>query len=102
MIAASCARRSSEFTNHQPPTTNQQSPATITKTETSHMRHIKNSQFRYAWVGAMLFAAIGCHDLLTVQNPQAFTNEAANSTGLLPAVAAGAEGGVQVAVGNLA
>jgi SusD/RagB-like outer membrane lipoprotein len=64
------------------------------------MSHIKN--VRYAWAGAMLLAAIGCHDLLTVQNPQAFTNEAANSPGLLPAVAAGAEGGMQVAVGDLA
>jgi len=50
----------------------------------------------------MLLAAIGCKDLLTVQNPQAFTNDAANSSTLLPAVAAGAEGGVQVAVSNLA
>jgi hypothetical protein len=50
----------------------------------------------------MLLVAIGCKDLLTVQNPQAFTNDAANSPNLLPAVAAGAEGGMQVAVGNLA
>lgn len=57
---------------------------------------------RFAWAGAMLLAAIGCHDLLTVQNPQAFTNDAANSPGLLPAVAAGAEGDVQVSMSNLA
>jgi hypothetical protein len=50
----------------------------------------------------MLLAAIGCHDLLTVQNPQAFTNDAANSATLLPAVAAGAEGDMQVSVGELA
>jgi hypothetical protein len=50
----------------------------------------------------MLLAAIGCHDLLTVQNPQAFTNDAANSATLLPAVAAGAEGDMQVSMSNLA
>jgi hypothetical protein len=67
------------------------------------MRQIKNAHaMRYAWIAATLLAAIGCHDLLTVQNPQAFTNEAANAANLLPAVAAGAEGGMQVAVGNLA
>lgn len=67
------------------------------------MRQIKNRQaVRYAWAGAMLLAAIGCKDVLTVQNPQAFTNDAANSPGLLPAVAAGAEGGMQVSVGDLA
>src|SRR5690348_8894559 len=67
------------------------------------MRHIKSSQaVRYACAGAMLLIAIGCHDLLTVQNPQAFTNEAANSATLLPAVAAGAEGAMQVSVGYLA
>ena len=67
------------------------------------MRHIKNrSAVRYAWAAAMLLAAIGCKDILTVQNPQAFTNEAANSPTLLPAVAAGAEGGMQVAISNLA
>jgi len=67
------------------------------------MRHIKNVHaIRCAWIATTILAAIGCHDLLTVQNPQAFTNEAANSPGLLPAVAAGAEGGMQVAVSNLA
>jgi hypothetical protein len=50
----------------------------------------------------MLLAAIGCKDLLTVQNPQAFTDDAANSATLLPAVAAGAEGDMQVSVGALA
>src|SRR4051794_13236558 len=70
--------------------------------EISHMRQIKRQAVRYAWAGAMLLAAIGCKDILTVQNPQAFTNDAANSPGLLPAVAAGAEGGMQVYVSELA
>src|SRR5438309_2975029 len=67
------------------------------------MRQIQNRPpVRYAWAGAMLLAAVGCKDLLTVQNPQAFTNDAANSATLLPAVAAGAEGDMQVSVGALA
>jgi hypothetical protein len=67
------------------------------------MRHMKNGQaVRYAWAGAMLLAVIGCKDLLSVQNPQAFTNDAANSPPLLPAVAAGAEGDMQVSIGSLA
>ena len=66
------------------------------------MRQIKNAHaMRYAWMAATLLAAIGCHDLLTVQNPQAFTNDAANSPTLLPAVAAGAEGDMQVSIGDV-
>ncbi len=43
-----------------------------------------------------------CHDLLQVQNPQAFTSAAANNPTLLPAVAAGAEGEFQLSIANLA
>ena len=42
-----------------------------------------------------------CHDILQVQNPQAFTNAAANSARLLPAVAAGAEGNFQLSMAYL-
>jgi hypothetical protein len=48
-----------------------------------------------------LLAAIGCKDILAVQNPQAFTDDAANSATLLPAVAAGAEGDMQLSLDNL-
>ena len=68
-----------------------------------HMRHMKKSQaVRCAWAGAALLAAAGCHDLLSVQNPQAFTDAAANSATLLPAVAAGAEGAMQLSISSLA
>lgn len=43
----------------------------------------------------------GCHDLLQVQNPQAFTNTDANKPSLLPAVAAGAEGDFQLSLSSL-
>ncbi len=43
-----------------------------------------------------------CRDILQVQNPQAFTNEAANSPTLLPAVAAGAEGQFQLSIATFA
>ncbi|OYV72488.1 MAG: hypothetical protein B7Z72_04655, partial [Gemmatimonadetes bacterium 21-71-4] len=43
-----------------------------------------------------------CHDILQVQNPQAFTNAAANSARLLPAVAAGAEGNFQLSIASFA
>jgi hypothetical protein len=43
----------------------------------------------------------GCKDLLKVQNPQAFTDEATDNPLLLPAVAAGAEGDMQVSLDNL-
>ena len=49
---------------------------------------------------AVLVAAVGCKDILTVQNPQAFTNTAANNPELLPAIAAGAEGDFQISLGN--
>jgi hypothetical protein len=51
---------------------------------------------------AVLVAATGCKDILSVQNPQAFTNEAADSPLLLPAVAAGAEGNFQLSIDFLA
>jgi hypothetical protein len=51
---------------------------------------------------AVLAGVAGCKDLLTVQNPQVFTNEAANAANLLPAVAAGAEGDMQVSMSALA
>ena len=66
------------------------------------MRHMKNRAVRWAGALAVLAAAAGCKDLLTVQNPQVFTNDAANSDILLPAVAAGAEGDMQVSVDNMA
>jgi hypothetical protein len=67
------------------------------------MRHMKKSQaVRCAWAGAVLLAAAGCHDILSVQNPQAFTDAAANSATLLPAVAAGAEGAMQVSISSVA
>jgi SusD family len=52
-------------------------------------------------IAAALVAAAGCKDLLTVQNPQAFTDDATNNPLLLPAVAAGAEGDFQVSLDNL-
>jgi starch-binding outer membrane protein, SusD/RagB family len=54
-------------------------------------------------LGGMAFAvAAGCHDILSVSNPQAFTNDAANSAALLPAVAAGAEGNFQLSIATVA
>ncbi|MEO5740235.1 MAG: RagB/SusD family nutrient uptake outer membrane protein [Vicinamibacterales bacterium] len=50
---------------------------------------------------AALVAISGCKDILRVQNPQAFTDDAANNPLLLPAVAAGAEGDFQVSLDNL-
>ncbi len=43
-----------------------------------------------------------CRDILQVQNPQAFTSEAANNPKLLPAVAAGAEGQFQLSIATFA
>ena len=67
------------------------------------MRHMKQSRV-VAWaVGAAIVIGVGgCNDILSVQNPQAFTDEAANSPVLLPAVAAGAEGDMQVSISSLA
>jgi len=62
---------------------------------------MKSQAVRLAVAGTMVLAAVGCHDLLSVQNPQAFTNEAANAATLLPAVAAGAEGDMHVSIANL-
>lgn len=66
------------------------------------MRHMKNRVVRWAGTLAVLAAVAGCNDLLTVQNPQVFTDDAANSDILLPAVAAGAEGDMQVSMDNMA
>ena len=67
------------------------------------MRHIKGIRApQCALAAAALLAVVGCKDLLSVQNPQAFTNAAANSPILLPAVAAGAEGDMQVSIARLA
>lgn len=63
---------------------------------------------RGARVAGLALAAVSvvlitaCHDILQVQNPQAFTNDAANNPNLLPAVAAGAEGEFQLSIANLA
>lgn len=65
------------------------------------MHHMKSRGFAYAAVVAVLFGTAGCKDILSVQNPQAFTDEAANSAILLPAVAAGAEGNMQVSIDDL-
>jgi hypothetical protein len=43
-----------------------------------------------------LAAVAGCHDILTVENPQAITDKGADNALLLPAVAAGAEGDFHV------
>ena len=63
---------------------------------------MKTRAVRGLWAVAVLAAAAGCHDILSVQNPQAFSNEAANDPVLLPAVAAGAEGDMQVSIAPLA
>ena len=65
------------------------------------MHHMKSRGFAYAAAVAALFSTVGCKDILSVQNPQAFTDEAANSAILLPAVAAGAEGDMQVSMDDL-
>lgn len=65
------------------------------------MRQTKKGVVRWAGALAVLAVLGGCKDLLTVQNPQVFTNDAANSDILLPAVAAGAEGDMQVALDNM-
>jgi hypothetical protein len=65
------------------------------------MHHLKRRAVRWASAAAVLATAAGCKDILAVQNPQAFTNEAANSAVLLPAVAAGAEGDFQISLGNI-
>jgi SusD/RagB-like outer membrane lipoprotein len=45
-----------------------------------------------------LLAFVGCHDILSVDNPQAITNEGADNPLLLPAVAAGTEGDFHVSM----
>lgn len=65
------------------------------------MHHMKRRAIGYAAAAAVLLLAAGCKDILSVQNPQAFTDEAANSAILLPAVAAGAEGDMQVSIDDL-
>jgi hypothetical protein len=62
---------------------------------------MKRRGIHWAATIAVLGAAVGCRDILAVQNPQAFTNEAANSAVLLPAVAAGAEGDFQISLSNI-
>lgn len=65
---------------------------------------IKRGSSVIGWTvaAAMLLASSGCHDILQVANPQAFTNTAANSAALLPAVAAGAEGSFQLSIATFA
>ena len=65
------------------------------------MPHMKSRAIGYAAAAAVLLVAAGCKDILSVQNPQAFTDDAANSAILLPAVAAGAEGDMQVSIDDL-
>jgi hypothetical protein len=62
------------------------------------MRHMKN---RAVLCAAAVVVAVGCKDILAVQNPQAFTDAGANSPILLPAVAAGAEGDFMISLANL-
>jgi hypothetical protein len=50
---------------------------------------------------AGLLGLLGCKDILKVQNPQAFTDEATDNPLLLPAVASGAEGDFHVSLDNL-
>lgn len=66
------------------------------------MSHSKRIVIRWAAMVAVLGAVAACKDILAVQNPQAFTDEAANSPVLLPAVAAGAEGDFQISLSNIA
>ncbi|MDB4886789.1 MAG: RagB/SusD protein [Gemmatimonadetes bacterium] len=65
------------------------------------MHFLKSRAARWAGAAAVVVAMAGCRDILTVDNPQAFTNEAANSAVLLPAVAAGAEGDFQISLSNI-
>lgn len=58
--------------------------------------------YRAVLCAVLLGGPVGCKGLFDVQNPQAFTDEAANNPNLLPSVAAGAEGGFQLAIDNLA
>ncbi|MGH7688461.1 MAG: RagB/SusD family nutrient uptake outer membrane protein [Gemmatimonadaceae bacterium] len=55
-----------------------------------------------ALAAVSILLATACRDILQVQNPQAFTNEAANNPALLPAVAAGAEGQFQLSIADFA
>ena len=63
------------------------------------MRHVRHRALLSA--AAVLVALIGCKDILTVSNPQAFTNEDANGAILLPAIAAGAEGDFHLGLSRL-
>jgi len=54
-----------------------------------------------ACAAAVLVGLLGCKDILKVQNPQAFTDDATDNPLLLPAVASGAEGDFQVSLDNL-
>ena len=46
------------------------------------MSHLKKTMVtRGLCAAALVLSAVGCHDLLSVQNPQAFSNEAANDPG---------------------
>jgi hypothetical protein len=51
---------------------------------------------------ATCVAVAGCHDILSVKNPQAITDEGADNPLLLPAVAAGTEGDFHVTLDLLA
>ncbi|MFN8573101.1 MAG: RagB/SusD family nutrient uptake outer membrane protein [Gemmatimonadaceae bacterium] len=62
------------------------------------MRHL----LKGLGVAAVLICFAGCNDIFSVENPQAFTDEAANNPNLMPSLAAGAEGGFMVAIDNLA
>ena len=66
------------------------------------MLHKKSIVIRWTAAVAVLAATAACKDILAVQNPQAFTDEAANTPVLLPAVAAGAEGDFQISLSNIA
>ena len=66
------------------------------------MSHKKRIVIRWTAAVAVLAATAACKDILAVQNPQAFTDEAANTPVLLPAVAAGAEGDFQISLSNIA
>ena len=63
------------------------------------MRHMRSAVLFVAAAG--LVGLFGCKDVLKVQNPQAFTDEATDNPLLLPAVASGAEGDFQVSLDNL-
>jgi SusD/RagB-like outer membrane lipoprotein len=63
------------------------------------MRHMRSAVLFVAAAGVV--GLFGCKDVLKVQNPQAFTDEATDNPLLLPAVASGAEGDFQVSLDNL-